>query len=212
MNYTELIDAARAYADRNDIEVDANINTFIIMAESRINRALKTAEQTHRVYTATIEGREFYSLPNEYNGMRVVHFNSGEVDVEGSQPVQMKYITPEHLVDYQERGVTDKYYYTILNKQIQVQPTLPEKGTIEMVFYRKVPPLVEAEPNDVNWLSEDAPDIYLSGICAEIELFVKNYEAAAVWKARMLEAIQELSDNDTEQRWTGNSLQIRIDK
>jgi hypothetical protein len=207
MRYQELIDAARAYADRNDIEVDANIDIFILMAEARINRALKVAQQTHRMYTNTIEGKEFYTLPADYNGMRVVHFNTGNVDAVGSATVQMFYVTPEQIAEYQQFGEANQYYYTLINNQIQVHDTLPGKGTIEMVFYRKVPPLTQKD--DVNWLSEDSPDIYVSGICAEIELFVKNYDSAQLWDARMGRAIQELGDNDSQNRWAGNSMVIR---
>ncbi|EOE0154414.1 hypothetical protein ACJ8S7_005067 [Klebsiella pneumoniae] len=207
MNYTQLVAAATAYADRNDIEVNNNIDNFFIMAEARINRALKTAGQTHRVYTNTINGKEYYTLPPEYNGMRVVHFNTGQVDKSGSQPIQLYYTTPENIVNLQELGDVDKQYYTIVNNQLQLHQTLPGGGTIEMVFYRKVPPL--SQTNQENWLSQDAPDIYLSGLCAEIELFVKNYDAATLWDSRMSRAVDELSGNDVQNRWAGNSLVIR---
>lgn len=207
MRYQELVDAARAYADRSDIEVDANLDTFILMAEARINRALKVAEQTHRMYTASIDGKEYYTLPAEFNGMRTVHFNTGDVDAEDSKTVQMYYATPEQITQFQQDDTLGTFYYTIINRQFQVHNTFPGKGTIEMVFYRKVPSLTSA--NDVNWLSEDAPDIYLSGICAEIELFVKNYDAAQLWDARMTRAIGELSDNDIDNRWSGNTMMIR---
>lgn len=208
MRYQELVDAARAYADRNDMEVDANIDVFITMAEARINRALKVVEQTHRVHTQTIEGREYYSLPIDYNGMRVVQFNTGQVDTDGSQTIPLTYITPEQISMLQSVGPTNnKYFYTLVNNQIQLHYTLPGDGTIEMVFYRKVPPLTKTD--DINWLSQDAADIYLSGICAEIELFVKNYDAAQLWDSRMTRAIEELSDNDVINRWAGNSMAIR---
>lgn len=210
MNYQELLDAARAYADRNDVEVDANVDIFIIMAEARINRALKVAQQTHRVYTQSIDTREFYTLPDEYNGMRVIHFNTGEVDVIGSDVIHLNYTSPEHLGEIQASGETHgKYYYTVVNRQIQVHPTLPGGGTIEMVFYRKVPALTSIK--NTNWLSEDSPDIYLSGICAEIELFVKNYDAANLWDDRMTRAITEIQDNNVQNRWNGNSLVTRAE-
>lgn len=208
MNYAELVAAAKAYADRQDIEVNDNIDTFILMAEARINRALKTANQTHRIFTNTAEGREFYTLPPDYNGMRAVHFNTGKVDAEGSQAKQLYYATPEQIVDYQEIGPnTGVYYYTILNDQLQLHSTLPGKGTIEMVFFRKVPNL--NKDDNINWISQDDPDIYLSGICAEIELFVKNYDAAQLWDARMSRAIEELETNDIRNRWAGNTMTIR---
>ena len=188
MDYNQIVLAAKAYADRNDIEVNSNIDNFILLAEAKINRVLKTAGQSKRVYTASVDNREFYTLPDEYNGMRTIHFNSGAVDSENSDTIQMFYITPEQVVDMQQRAeYGDKLYFTIINNQVQVVPTLPSGGTIEMVFYRKVPNL--SASNTENWASIDHPDIYISAITAEIELFAKNYDAATLWNSRLLSCI-----------------------
>ena len=37
MDYNQIVLAAKAYADRNDIEVNANIDNFILLAEAKIN-------------------------------------------------------------------------------------------------------------------------------------------------------------------------------
>ena len=209
MIYSRLIDAARAYCDRVDVEVNQNVKVFVLMAEARINRTLKVTEQTHRVYTRTMEGKEFYSLPEDFNGMRVVHFNTGDVDAQGSGTIQLHYVTPEQMIEMQESAYSEtQTYYTILNNQLQLHKPLPNGGTIEMVMYRKVPPLSESNPS--NWMSTDNPDIYLAGISAEIEMFVKNYDAARLWDDRMTRAIEELKNNDSLNRWTGNTMVMRV--
>ena len=53
MNYTELVATSIAYADRYDLEVTDNVDTFIILVEARVNRLLKTRKQSARTYTAT---------------------------------------------------------------------------------------------------------------------------------------------------------------
>ena len=209
MDYNQIVLAAKAYADRNDIEVNANIDNFILLAEAKINRVLKTAGQSKRVYTASLDYREFYTLPDEYNGMRTIHFNSGAVDSENSDTIQMFYITPEQVVDMQQRAeYGDKLYFTIINNQVQVVPCLPSGGTIEMVFYRKVPNL--SATNTENWASIDHPDIYISAITAEIELFAKNYDAATLWNSRLLSCIDEIDNNDVDNRWAGNTMTIKV--
>ena len=209
MNYTGIIDAAKAYCDRVDVEVNKNVRVFVLMAEARINRTLKVTEQTHRVYTKTMEGKEFYSLPEEFNGMRVVHFNTGAVDKEYSATIQLHYVTPEQMIDMQESAYSEQQkYYTILNNQLQLHQPLPNGGTIEMVMYRKVPPLSESNPS--NWMSIDNPDIYLAGVSAEIEMFVKNYDAAKLWDDRMTRSIEELKENDATNRWSGNTMVMRV--
>ena len=208
MTYQDLIDAARAYADRNDIEVDANIDVFVIMAESRINRVLKTAKQSHRMYTRAIGNQEYYSLPPDYNGMRTIQINTGEVDADDSSTKTINYITPIAMAAMQEVGEAgDKLYYTIVNNQIQVFPTLPHGGTIEMVHYRRLIHINKENPT--NWMTLDHPDIYLAGLIAEIESFVKNYDAAQLWDSKMTRQIEELRLDDQESLWAGGSLVTR---
>lgn len=208
MEYADIVSASKAYADRNDIEVNQNMDTFILLAEAKINRVLKTSGQSKRIYTSTYSGREFYPLPDEYNGMRTIHFNTGKVDSSESEIKQMFYITPEQIVDIKQRGYADNLFFTVLNNQIQVYPLLPNDGTIEVVFYRKVPNL--NKDNVVNWVSIDHPDIYISAMTAEIELFAKNYDAATLWNSRLVSAINEIDNNDVDNRWSGNTLSIKV--
>lgn len=209
MIYSGLVDAAKAYCDRVDLEVNQNVRVFVLMAEARINRTLKVTEQTNRVYTKTMDGKEFYSLPDEFNGMRVVHYNTGGVDKPDSETIQLHHVSPEQMISLQESQYQEQQlYYTVINNQLQLHRTLPNGGTIEMVMYRKVPPLSDSNPS--NWMSADHPDIYLAGISAEIEMFVKNYDAAKLWDDRMTRAIEELKDNDATNRWSGNAMVMRV--
>ena len=121
----------------------------------------------------------------------------------------MHYITPEQVVDMQQRAeYGDKLYFTVMNNQVQVVPCLPSGGTVEMVFYRKVPNL--SATNTENWASVDHPDIYISAITAEIELFAKNYDAATLWNSRLLSCIDEIDNNDVDNRWAGNTMTIKV--
>lgn len=211
MIHNEIVDAVKAYSDRQDIDVAANVQTFILMAEARINRLLRIREQTRRVYTDSIQGREFYSIPSDFNGMRIVSFNSGAVDGSDSTPYNMHFVTPEQLVEMQNNSDIERViYYTILDNQLQIHRPLPPNGKIEMVYYCKVPPLNEKNPT--NWMSEESPDAYIAGVVAEIELFVKNYEVAKLWDDRLTRCIDEIKTNDIGTRWTGSSLTMRIEQ
>lgn len=207
MNYQELADAARTYADRNDFEVIDNIDTFIIMAEARMNRVLKTRKQSNRAYTPTVEGQEYYSLPPDYAGIRDIQINSDLPDVD-HKTVPCHYLNPELFNIKANEPYGGKTYYTIIADQFQIYPKQSAGKTIEIVYYQKVPPLTAT--NFLNWMSQDHPDIYLSGIITEIELFVKNYETANLWDARMNRAIEELDNADIKERWSGSQLVTRV--
>lgn len=206
MNYDELVSAAKSYADRNDAEVNQNIDVFILMAESRINRKLQVRKQTHRIFTQTFDNFEYYALPKDYAGMRAINFTYEKDGVKNTYPVT--YITPNEMDVVDDKKYNHPMFYTIVADQIRIYPVFGG-GTLEVLYYRKVPPLTKT--NTTNWLSEDSPDIYLSGIIAEIESFVKNAEAAQLWDARMTRAINELTDSDVGQRWAGAQLVTRAE-
>ena len=207
MNYNELVAASKAYADRQDIEVANNMDMFILMAEARINRVLKTREQTARAYAPTQADDEYYSLPDDYAGMRDVQLNSDLPNTVHTQD-QFNYLNPEQMNIRRGQAYCGKLYYTIIDRQIQIYPMQDAGLSIEMVYYQKVQNL--SETNLTNWMSKSHPDIYLSGITAEIETFAKNYEVAKGWDERMSRAISELDKADETERWSGQPLVVRL--
>lgn len=206
MTYQEIAKAAKAYADRNDLEVADNMDTFFIMAEARINRVLKTREQTTRTYTPFIDGEEYYGLPSDYAGMRDIQCNS-DVPSSPHSSAPFNYINPEQFNIKRNESYAGKLYYSIIANQIQIFPT-QANGVLEIVYYQKVPNLNETESS--NWLSAAHPDIYLAGVLAEIESFVKNYEVSKSWDAKMSRSIKELDNSDVIERWSGAPLTVKV--
>jgi len=206
MNYSELVNAARQYADRNDIEVSNNFPTFFLMVESKINRVLATREQSARAYTRTVTDQEYYALPVDYSGMRDIQLNTA-LPTEAHSRKPMNYLTPELMNVYQELDLS-KIYYTIIANQIQIYPTQESGYTIEIIYFQNVPPLTES--NTTNWLSDSHPDIYISGLIAEVEMFAKNYDAGKLWYNRMTQAINELDSADSGEVWAGSPLTIKL--
>jgi hypothetical protein len=208
MNYAELIAAAQAYADRQDIEVANNLDTFIIMAEARMNRVLKTRKQSARATTPTVTGQSYYSLPDDFAGIRDIQLNT---DPGGSEPSgkSYSYLSPEQMNNREDGPFVNQRYYTIIANQFQIFPQEEAGSQIEIVYYQKVPNLNSTEGEDENWMSLSHPDIYLAGLVAEIELFAKNYDVAKGWHDRMSLAIDELDQSDTVERWSGVALTVR---
>lgn len=205
MNYSELVAAAKAYSDRNDLDVNTNIDTFILLAEARINRLLRTRKQAGRYYINAVTDQEYYCLPPDYSGMRDIQVNKG---APGSESKSFHFAEPDIFNSIRNRAYDGTPYYCIIANQLQVYPLLDAGQTIEMVYYKKVVNLNSTTVQ--NWLSIDNPDIYLAGIIAEIELFVKNYEVSNIWIDRMSSAINELDNSDFEERWGGPALEMRL--
>lgn len=210
MNYTEITEAARKYADRSDIEVIEMMSTFIKLTEARINRLLKTREQSARIFAYTIENEEYYSLPPDYAGMRDIQINSDSVLDVSTRTETMHYLSPEQLNQKKSQPSSGMNYYCIIANQIQIYPPQPGGKSLEIIYYQKVPALTPAEPFASNWLSISSPDIYISGLTAEISVFAKDYDVANLWYLRMSEAIDELDNSDATERWSGTPLTVRI--
>lgn len=210
MDYAELQDVAQRYADRQDEEIINLFPQYLKLAEARVNRLLKTREQTSRVYTPTIANVAYYPLPPDYRGMRDVQVtNLQPTTRQAPSTYPMKYISPSEMNERENTHKSGEMFYTVIDNQIQILPILNAGYSIEMVYYRKVPPLTATEP--VNWLSEEHPDIYVAAVTGEISLFVKDYAAAESWFSRMSGAIGELQVSDINERWTGNPLTTRIE-
>ena len=208
MNYARLITVSKAYADREDIEVDGNMDNFIIFVEARMNRTLKTRKQSVRAFINTVSDQEYYPLPIDYAGMRDIQLDS-TAPLADHKVAIFNYLQPEAMNKQRIRPYSGRQYYTIIADQLQIYPAQEANQALEIVYYQKVPNLNSVD--NTNWMSEDNPDMYLAGMIAEIELFVKHFDVGKLWYDRMTSQIGELESADVKERWGGSALFTRVD-
>lgn len=211
MNYTEIVDLALAYADRpNDSEVTANVDNYILLVESRINRKLKVSDMSARSVvdlTTTDPDQEYFQLPDDFGGLRDI-----EVNVDGGSRRSATYVNPEQMNSLTSNqnisnASTAKIYYSIVARQIQIFPA-QQNGFLEIIYYQRIMNLNSTDPN--NWISDEFPDVYIHGIVQEISAFVKDGDAFKIWKARFDEALDEIHVEDAENRWSGTPLTTKV--
>ena len=209
MNYTEIVDLAKSYSDRNDdIELTANMDNFIKIVESRVNRRLMVQKMAVRTLLTMVDGQQYYGLPSDFAGLRDIEIRNENLDTgqESTFRTTLHYLIPEHM------NQANKYnagfcYYTIVANQLQVSE--PQDGKIlELIYYRKLPNLSDANPT--NWMSVDNPDVYVFGLLTEISSFIKNIDATQLWDSRFNNALEEISTFDDTSRWSGTPLQVRL--
>lgn len=201
MNYTEIVTLALNYADREDDSVVNNMDNFLRMVESRINRELTVQKMSARATILTVDSQEYYGLPSDFQGMRDI-----EIQPAGSSNRNtMSYLSPEQMNQHISHNL-QSYVYTIIADQLQISPS-SEGDVLEIVYYQNIPPLATATPT--NWVSDRSPDLYLEGLMVEINSFVKDAQAAQLWDVRFRGTLSELTIDDAESRWSGTSLQIR---
>ena len=203
MNYTEIKQLALGYADREDVEVVNNMDNFIRIVESRINQRLKVQKMSVRSLMLTVQGQEYYGLPPDFNGMRDIEYTMQD----SQERVTLEYINPKQANDYNNK-YKDVRAYTIIADQLQIIAA-PQNGVIEMVYYKKLPPLSGA--SNVNWVSDEYPELYTYGILVEISSFVKDVAAVQMWEARFQGVLDSMNYDDALTRWSGTTLQVRTD-
>jgi len=206
MNYAEIKALAISYSDRNDIEIVNNVDNFIRIVESRINRALKTQKMETRISITTVAEQEYYDLPADFGGLRDIEIRATE---ESRTRYTLSYLSPEQMNQRSSMDDTGRYkiYYTIIANQIQIMP--PQDGKVMELIYHK---LIEklGGVTDTNWISDTYPDLYVFGILVEISSFVKDATAAGLWNERFSSILNEITLDDAKVSMSGTALQVRV--
>lgn len=203
MNYQEIVDAALAYADRDDSHITDMIGSFLPVVEARVNRVLQVSKMTVRATVPTIEGQEYYGLPEDFAGIRDIEVRT---DATSTDRETLLYISPEQMNNHASNSGT-KIFYTIAAQQIHIYPPQTDR-LMEIIYYQQLPPLTSS--NTENWLSKINPDVYIFGMLVEISSFTKDVEAAQMWQARFSASVDGIINEDEQTRWSGPSLQVRI--
>jgi len=202
LNYTTIIQAALDYADKNDTQTSNNMDTFLRVVESRINRLLDVGKMATRSVISTIAGQQYYGLPADFSQLREIRIRE---DLSTKPSAVLEYVSPVGLQNAIDNGVTTPVY-TLIADQLRIYPA-QDNQVLEITYLAKVPQLTSKESQ--NWLSEQAPDAYIFGLLVEINSFIKDGESAAMWDSRFDAVIRELIHDDQIDRWSGPSLTIR---
>lgn len=206
MDYTDIVDMALSYSDREDNEVSDRIDKFMFIVESRINKKLKVADMSTVAkidLTLADLNQEVFAMPPDFGGLR-------SVKIEGAEQRTMTYVNPEQLANRISKGsfgVNQRIYYNLIAKELHYYPP-QNTGDLVITYYQKVDPLTVANPN--NWISDDNPECYIFGLLVEISSFTKDSEAAQLWETRFMNCIGDIEIDDSKTRWSGTSLTIHV--
>ena len=206
MNFKEIKEAAQAYVDRYDQELQDMFPAFTKVVESKINTALKTGEQSVRGQIWLERDQEYYGLPSDWGGFRDV-----EVIQDGRKVGRtLTYLAPEEMNKLNRRDQARKRhnYYTVIANQIQVAPPT-DNEVLEVVYYQRLPALINDD--DSNWLAEKNPDAYVFGLCAEMAAFAKDDVSFQVYDMRFKETLGQITQDDQVTRWSGPALMVQVE-
>jgi len=203
MIYSEIKAVALAYSMRKDQETAEMMDSFLLMVESKMNRALDTKEMAYRTVLITSEDKGYYGLPDGFMSMRDIQV---ETEISGGEKNTPIYVSPEVMNNAISIN-SDVLIYTIIANQIQLHP-VQDNQLLEIVYRKRIPALTSKEQS--NWVSIQTPDAYIFGLLVEISSFAKDAEAAQLWNSRFDEVLNTLQREDDVNRWSGPALRIQL--
>lgn len=204
LTYTDIIATALDYADRaDDADVVNRMDVFLRVVEARVNRILQTGRQSKRAYVFTTNDNIFYSLPEDFAGMRNILLKDAAQSTSG---IVLDYVNPEVFNTYAANN-SRSGIYTIVSCSLYVWPYEDNK-VLEITYYQQVPPL--SETITTNWLSKISPDAYIQGLLVEISSFVKDQESMSLWDSRFRQTLVDMQYEDDIDRWSGPTPSTRV--
>jgi len=200
-NYSELKTAIASWLDRTDL-TDI-IPDFIALAETRHKRDFKIRRMETRVTANTIDGSEFYTLPDDYVAMRNIKLNT-------DPKTPLEFLTPE-IMDRLNAGSSKgtPKAYTIKGNNIELRPIPDSAYQIEVSYYKHFTAL--SDSNTTNDMLTHHPDIYLYGALVEAEPYLQNDKRIQVWSGYYDRAKQDIITSNERDRHSGTTPVTRID-
>lgn len=195
--YQQLREDAQQWTLRNDIV--EQIPQLLTLAQARIDREVRVLAMGSSAQLV-FDGKEAI-LPGDYLAMLAI----AVADEEASS---MTYVTPDRFFKdpmYFNRGGTwsDSRIYTIFGQQLYIAPS-PERD-VTIYYYARLAPLTRDD--STNWVLQNAYDLYLQALVAEIYAFTRNEEEEIAARARFDTAVQSLHETDQRASMSGSSLQ-----
>jgi len=199
--YAGLKTAIASWLDRTDL-TDI-IPDFIALAETRHKRDFKIRRMETRVTANTIEGTEFYTLPDDYVAMRNIKLNT-------DPKTPLDFLTPE-IMDRLNAGSSKGLpkAYTIKGNNIELRPLPDGVYEIEVSYYKHFAAL--SDSNTTNDMLTHHPDIYLYGALVEAEPYLQNDKRIQVWQGYYDRAKQDIITSNERDRHSGTTPVTRID-
>lgn len=204
MLYTNIVDLALSYSDRQDDEVVSRIDLFLRIVESRINRRLSTLKMSTRVYTPLVLDEEYYDLPSDFLAVRGIKIVSG---TSNTVRKTLNYVNPEQMGNIKANSGTGDYY-TIISGRLHIHTAYDADYRIEIEYFQRLVPLTATVTS--NWVSEFNPDCYVFGLMVEINSFVKDAAAKDLWDIRFKESLEEIDFQDSKSTWSGTALNTKV--
>jgi hypothetical protein len=197
-NYNDLVTTVESYLARSDLT--SIIPTFVMLAQQRISRDLRTREMLKVATTTATDGT--VELPTDFLEMRELHF-------QGNPPITLEYQSPDKFFRNQVTTTSGlPYYYTIIGYEFQFAP-VPDSAQVLQLLYYAEPTFISSTVSSNLYLA-NYPDALLYAALAEAEPYLMNDERITVWASMYDRAISNITNSDIDKKFPNTALNVTL--
>ena len=191
--YSELKTAIADWTHRSDLT--NHLDTFIDLAEARMNRELRMSE---------METRATITASSEYVAMPTGALEIRNIQVNGSYTYTVEYKTPAQM-DKDNNGATGApTFYTIIGDEFQFYP-VPTSTEIEVTYYKAITALDDT--NTTNFLLTSHPECYFHGCMTYAKIYMMDDHSFDETEfTRIMASLNRIS---TRKKFSGAPMQVR---
>jgi hypothetical protein len=197
-SYSSLKTTIATYLARSDLT--SIIPDFIRLAETRLQRDIRTRQMLVVATATTTGGSSKVGLPTDFMEMRDIHLNTTPVTT-------LRYKAPNAF--YETSRVTDggkPIDYTTLGSEMQLAPIPDTTYTLQMLYYGK--PTVLSDTNSSNVFLANYPDALLYASLAEAEPYLMNDARIQTWATLYDRAISSINTSDQSSEYSGQPMSM----
>jgi hypothetical protein len=192
MNYTELLSNVRNYTEvGSDVLTDAILNVFIINTENKVQKQLDLDAFRKFATSSFTTGSPFITLPDDFDLERGVQIVDNTTNDRTWAEQRDTTFIDEYNVDRINNTGKPFYYANWDQNTLIFAPTPDAAYTVEL-WYNKTPDRLSST-NTTTFLSTNAPEILIYGVCAEAFSYLKNPTFVQLYEQKYSQAVQGLS-------------------
>jgi hypothetical protein len=197
-SYNDLVSTVESYLARTDLT--SVIPTFVMLAQQRMSRDLRTREMLKVVTTTATDNT--VQLPNDFLEMRELHF-------QGNPPITLEYESPDKFFRNQVTTTSGlPYYYTIIGYEFQFAPAPDIEQVLQMLYYAEPTFITSTVPT--NLYINNYPDALLYAALAEAEPYLMNDTRIQTWATMYDRAILNIMNSDIGKKFPNTALNVTL--
>lgn len=178
-----------------DAESEAQVPTFIRMAEYRLDRMLTVPDRETLATVSTVADTQYAALPTGFRQLRTAY-----IDGYPLAPVTLNVLHAQFTDNSGKPQV-----YAIADQALYFGPVPDEAYSVTLTYMAKLPYL--SETNQTNWLLSQNADAYVYATLIQAEAFLGHDDRIPLFESALVTTMAEINMQGNRYR---NASPVRL--